>query len=104
MLPWILGLFKPTVLNLVAELQANETENVAAIEATVTGGETSVSTAVTNFLTTEAKKNAELGIIVPLFEPVLLGELSALEQQGSNTVPALYAAGIAWLQKEETYL
>lgn len=104
MLKWLLGFLKTPVANLVAELQANRAANIAAIEATVGGGGTTVEAAVTGFLANEAKKNAELAVLVPLVEPALISEITTLVGQGTNTIPELYDAGVAWLTHEESEL
>lgn len=102
MFKWLFGFLKTPIANLVAELQANRTANIAAIEATVGGGATTVEAGVTGFLASEAKKVPALAFFIPLAEPALLGEIATLVSAGTNTVPELYDAGIAWLQKEET--
>ncbi len=101
---WILGFLKTPAANLINELKANRAVNIAAIEATVGGGAVSAEAAVGNFLTSEAKKNPELAIVIPIVEPALMSELTALVGQGTNTIPELYDAGVAKLVLEEQYL
>lgn len=104
MLKFLLGFLKTPIANLVTSLQTNQAANIATIEASVGGGATTAEAAVAGFLTSEAKKDAVLGVIVPLVEPELVSVLSALVAKGNADVPTLYAEGITWLQKEETYL
>jgi hypothetical protein len=98
----ILGFLKPVVAGLISNLQTNQTANVATIEAAAQGGGSTVEAAVTGFLANEAKKVPELALFVPIVEPALMTEISNLVSQGTNTVPELYAAGLAFLEKEES--
>lgn|GEM_PF-6752870 len=101
MLKWILGFLKAPIANLVATLKTNRAENIAAIEAVAQGGGTTAEAAVTGFLASEAKKIPEIALFIPLAEPALLGEVASLVAAGTNTVPELYDAGVAFLEKEE---
>lgn len=104
MFKWLLDLLKPPVASLVSQLKTNRDANIATIESKIGEGGATVESAVTGFLTNEAKQNAELGIIVPLVEPALLTALNAAIAEGNTTVPALYDKGVAWLEHEESVL
>lgn len=103
-LKFLLGFLIAPVKNLVAELKAQRDANIAAIEATVGTGTQTAEAAVTGFLTSEAKKVPILAAIMPFAEPELLAVVAGLVQNGTNTIPALYDAGVKFLEHEETVL
>lgn len=94
---------KPAADKLIANLQANEARNIADIEADVATG-TTVATAVLNKLVGEIKASPIVEGAVDLLAPALESELATALGTAGNSVPALYAAGLAFLQKEDSYL
>ena len=96
-------LVKPTADSLIAELKANEAANIAAIEAQVGNGTNALDAVVTK-LTAGLKVNTFFAAAVEIFAPQLLNGIHAAIDVGEATVPELYAEGLAFLEKEDSYL
>jgi len=87
----------------IASLEANQATNIAAIQAEVSAGGNAADTTITK-LVGGVKANPFITAAVDLLFPSLITELDAAVGAGSGDVPALYAAGLAFLKKEDAYL
>lgn len=97
----VLGGLKAPAEAVVAQLKANRDANIAKVEQLVGAGEGTAVAGIEAFASAEASKNAELSLVYNSFvKGPLSSELSTLESEGNTTVPALYDAGVAFLEKE----
>jgi hypothetical protein len=94
---------KPPAQSLLTELTAQQTPNIAAIEATVGQGGTALASTVSFFVgkvkSTSPIVQGLLGFAnmeLPTLEAELSTELGTL---ATADVPTLYAAGLTWLTK-----
>lgn len=94
---------KPFADREIAALKANQAANVAAIEAEIgTGGNFVGATLST--LIAGIKANPFVTAAIDVLAPTLTAELTAALGAGAQDVPSLYAAGLAFLEKEDAYL
>jgi len=87
----------------IASLKTNRAANIAYLEAEVAAGGNAADAVVAK-LVGGVKANPFITMAVNLLAPSLVTELDAAVGVGAQDIPALYDAGVAFLEKEDAYL
>jgi hypothetical protein len=102
---WLLAAFKPELVKIDNEVQADLKAAEPALEAAAAvEGSNAVQVVAAAAAKAIAARAGIFGVLAESIEPELTAELSSLAASGEARVPALVAGAIAFLQKEEQYL